>query len=243
MGYAGQVLAILDALMRRDGEGTQDFLARACRDPLARRILLAELEERHGRRHVELATSRLRLREIRLADWRAIHRYASDPEVVRHLDWGPNTEQETRAEVEASVARRTSIPRVEFFLAAALRTSGEVIGVSGLTLAANNPAAASLAYTFERRHWGQGYATETASEMMRFGFENLNLHRIGAECDVENTGSIRILEKVGMKREGHVRGHRRARGAWRDSFVYGILRPEWRSPHVDSQPRPLAGDR
>jgi RimJ/RimL family protein N-acetyltransferase len=66
-----------------------------------------------------------------------------------------------------------------------------------------------------------------------FGFETLALHRISATCDVDNVASARVLEKLGMKREGHIRHTARRKGEWRDSYLYAILEPEW---HGRSQP-------
>ena len=74
---------------------------------------------------------------------------------------------------------------------------------------------------------GKGYATESATAMLRFGFERLRLHRVSAGCDVLNVSSCRVLEKLGMVREGHLRDGRYHQGRWRDTFVYGILAEEF----------------
>jgi RimJ/RimL family protein N-acetyltransferase len=169
-------------------------------------------------------------------DWRDIHRYTSDPAVVQFLDWGPNTEQQTRADVGASIARRNSVPRLDLFLVATLRESDQVIGGCGLGIAKENPTAASLGFLFNRECWGKGYATECATAMLRFGFERLRLHRVSASCDVLNVSSCRVLEKLGMVREGHLRDGRYHQGRWRDSFVYGILAEEFLVRNLSSSP-------
>ncbi len=63
----------------------------------------------------------------------------------------------------------------------------------------------ALGYCFAKSAWGRGIATESAREILRFGFEELGLHRVWAGCDTENAGSIRVLEKLGMTREAHHR--------------------------------------
>ena len=68
---------------------------------------------------------------------------------------------------------------------------------------------------------------------MGLGFGTLELHRIFATCDVRNVASARVLEKVGMRREGHLREDSCMRGQWRDSYVYGILEHEWSRPDSD----------
>lgn len=71
--------------------------------------------------------------------------------------------------------------------------------------------------------WSKGYATETAKALVEFGFKKLCLHRVFATCDPENTASARVLEKTGMKLEGHIREHKLVKGKWRDSLLYAII--------------------
>ena len=83
---------------------------------------------------------------------------------------------------------------------------------------------------------GQGYATEAARALVSFGFGTLRLHRVFATCDVRNVASARVLEKVGMRREGHCRGDKWVRGQWRDSYIYAMLEDEWsKSGSVSSE--------
>jgi len=63
--------------------------------------------------------------------------------------------------------------------------------------------------------------------MVDWGFERLGLHRIWAICDIRNVGSRRVLEKIGMSREAHLREHLWVKGRWRDSYLYAILEQEW----------------
>lgn len=65
--------------------------------------------------------------------------------------------------------------------------------------------------------------------LVNFGFKELNLHRIYATCDPRNGASAKVLEKIGMVKEGRLRENLLIKGGWRDSFVYGILEHEWNS--------------
>ena len=85
-----------------------------------------------------------------------------------------------------------------------------------------------IGYCFNRRYWGRGYATEAARAVVDFGFASLGLHRIFATCAPENTASARVLEKLGMRREGHMARHKWVRGRGRDSCLYAVLEDEWR---------------
>ena len=85
-----------------------------------------------------------------------------------------------------------------------------------------------IGYEFSPDYWRQGYATEAASEIIRFGFEELELHRIWSWCIAENNGSWRVMEKLGMQREGLLRENEYFKGRWWDTLMYAILEDEWR---------------
>jgi ribosomal-protein-alanine N-acetyltransferase len=84
----------------------------------------------------------------------------------------------------------------------------------------------------ERARWGHGYAPEAARALLDFGFAALGVHRVWADCDPANAAPIRVLEKLGMRREGHLVENAWIKGAWADSLLYAILDHEWRHvPH------------
>jgi RimJ/RimL family protein N-acetyltransferase len=86
---------------------------------------------------------------------------------------------------------------------------------------------AELGYWIGVPHWGKGYATEAAAALLRFGFETLNFNKIIAHCFARNPASGRVLEKIGMRREGFFRQHSRKRDRYEDIVAYGILREEF----------------
>jgi ribosomal-protein-alanine N-acetyltransferase len=190
-------------------------------------------------RELVLETSRLALRELRVDDARAVNAYASDPEVVRYLDWGPSTLEDTERFLATARAARDAVPRTAYHLAVVLRSTGRLIG--GCRIEVRRPAdrGGDIGYAFDRYAWGRGYATEATRALLEFGFDSLELHRIWATCDVRNRASARVLEKLGMRREGHLRQTTRPKGEWRDSYLYAILDPEWREQ--SSGARPPAG--
>jgi ribosomal-protein-alanine N-acetyltransferase len=81
-----------------------------------------------------IRTSRLLLRDHQEDDWRTVHRYASDPEVVRYENWGPNTEDETRSFIQRSISGRKEVPRRDYSLAILLETESGLIGSCGIYL-------------------------------------------------------------------------------------------------------------
>jgi RimJ/RimL family protein N-acetyltransferase len=114
----------------------------------------------------------------------------------------------------------------KLWLAITLRTDGKQIGGVGLRIEQQH-GHAELGYWLGVPYWGQGYATEAAREMLRYGFEELRLHRIFATHFKHNAASGGILKKVGMMYEGCQREHLLKWGEFVDSELYGILRREW----------------
>ena len=175
-----------------------------------------------------LKTERLLLRDFEEEDWEAVHAYASDPDVVRDLPWGPNSVENTQGFVQARQQDKEAIPRNDFDLAVTLRDSGRLIG--GCVIHVDQPQhKGCIGYCLCKSEWGKGYASEAVKAVVAFGFEYLALRRIFATCDPENVASIHVLEKVGMQREGHMRDGVFIRGIWRDSLLYAILEYGWKS--------------
>lgn len=170
-------------------------------------------------------TERLLLRDFRLGDVPAVHVYATDPEVVRYMTWGPNTPEVTREVIDRFIGRQASWPRAQLDLAVEVRATGAMIGVVSLHQADMDNSA--FGYCYNRDYWGQGYGTEAAQALAEIAFTRLGHHRIWATCDVRNRGSYRIMEKLGMRREGLLRQDTKAHDGWRDSYLYAILADEW----------------
>jgi RimJ/RimL family protein N-acetyltransferase len=109
-----------------------------------------------------------------------------------------------------------------------LNFNQEQIGVFGLKLWPQKNRRAEVWYKFHKNHWNKGYATEVLKSVLDFGFNELNLHRIQAGCAVDNIGSIKVLEKVGMIQEGRGRQLLPLKSGWSDNFEYSILESDVR---------------
>ncbi|GGX56768.1 GNAT family N-acetyltransferase [Streptomyces fructofermentans] len=167
------------------------------------------------------------LRRIELADWRAVHSWASLGEVCRFQTWGPNTEEQTRAFVETAVEAWAHSPRQRFAYAA--RVEGRVVGMGELRVRDRGQRQGEIVYAVHPRVWGRGVGTAIGEELLVRGFEDLGLHRVHATCDPRNLGSARVLRRLGMTWEGRHRHTALLRDGWRDSEVFSILEDEWRA--------------
>jgi RimJ/RimL family protein N-acetyltransferase len=172
---------------------------------------------------MELGTPRLLLREFRATDHPAVHAYAGDAEVVRYMDWGPN-DLDATARFLSEVGRdATAAARTSYGLAVVNRADGALIGCVAVHISSAVHRRGELGYVLARASWGQGFATEAASAVLRFGFDELGLHKVSATCDPDNAGSARVLSKIGMRAEGHLRDHLLIRGQWRDRLLFAAL--------------------
>ena len=82
---------------------------------------------------------------------------------------------------------------------------------------------------FDPAYAGHGYATEGAAEIVELAFSGLGAHRVSGRLDARNGASARVLEKLGMRREGLFIENEYVKGEWTDELVYAILAPEWRA--------------
>ena len=157
-----------------------------------------------------LTTERLILRPFTMDDVEAAHRWGGNPANVRYMFWGPNTLEGTRWFIDFVIKRAENEPRRDYDFAVVLRETGAVIGSCGINVDGSG-AMAELGWILHLDHHKNGYGTELAAELIRFGFEDLRLHRIFAPCAAVNYGSYRIMERNGMRREAtHVRRFGRA---------------------------------
>jgi ribosomal-protein-alanine N-acetyltransferase len=176
-----------------------------------------------------LETERLLLRDFRPEDETGIYDYASDPEVVRFADWGPSDISTIRANLNRRLKNQESWPRDSLEVAVELRSDTCLIGIIRITILDRTNRTADFGYTFNRRYWNKGYATEGTRALLDLAFSNLNLHRVWATCDVRNHASYRVMEKLGMRREGLFKKDLLQKGEWRDSYLYAVLAEAWGS--------------
>lgn len=176
-----------------------------------------------------IETDRLIIREFNDDDFTSVHLYASDPEVIKYLPFGPNTNLDTELFLTKVKNFQIQYPRYDYEFAVVLKENNLLIGGCGIHVTNPNNKEASIGYCYNKTYWGQGYASEAANAIIAFGFKNLNLHRVYATCAPDNIGSAKVMEKVGMTKEGHLREHKLQKGTWRDSFIYSILEHEYNS--------------
>lgn len=177
-----------------------------------------------------LETSRLILRSFRDSDLETFLSYRNDPDVFRYQGWKTPFLREDATEYIAHA--KDAIPGTpgEWLpLALERKDNGQMIGDIAFHITKSNPRQAYLGYTLSRSAWKQGYASEAVRKVLDQLFNNFNLHRIMADCDVENDASIRLLERLGFRREAHYLESfwLESQAAWGSEYLYAMLQREW----------------
>jgi [ribosomal protein S5]-alanine N-acetyltransferase len=171
---------------------------------------------------MERHTPRLILREFRPSDYEAVRAYDGSPEVQYYEGPVPG-EDATMSNLNQTLAWECEVPRTHYRLAITIRPDDVARGRISLTLNHPDIREWEMGWTVNAHDWGHGYATEAAREMLAFAFGELHAHRVVAFCNVMNTASTRVMEKIGMQQEGRLRETRWWNNGWIDEFVYAIL--------------------
>jgi RimJ/RimL family protein N-acetyltransferase len=173
---------------------------------------------------MELNTKRLIIREAAWDDLDDIFFLESSPEVDEFNTLGiPDNKKITRDHLRPYIQDQKAEVRKKYCWCICLQTTNEFIGITGMNLSADRFKMGEIWYNLMPMHWGKGYATEVAKRIIRFGFEDMSLHRIEAGVATENKRSIKVLEKAGMSIEGIRRKILPIRGEWIDNYHYAIL--------------------
>lgn len=177
---------------------------------------------------MELQTERLLLKELSLTDLNEVHQLLSLPEVDEFNTLGiPETIQITEILLKEWLEQQSVLPRMSYTFSIKLIQKKQFIGLIALNLGKVNFKIAEVWYKLHPTYWKQGYTKEALAKLIKFAFLDLRLHRIEAGCAVENIASIKVLENVGMTREGSKRKVLPIRGNWVDNYFYAILETDF----------------
>jgi ribosomal-protein-alanine N-acetyltransferase len=153
---------------------------------------------------MKLETERLILRDLVKDDWQRVLEYQSDPLYLRYYEWTERTPEAVQKFVGWLLDNEKQTPRIKFQLAVTLKSNNLLIGNCGIRMDDAKSRQADIGYELDPKYWNHGYATEAAQAIVDFGFSHFDLHRVWSWCVADNLGSARVLEKLGMRLEGHL---------------------------------------
>jgi RimJ/RimL family protein N-acetyltransferase len=177
-----------------------------------------------------IETERLYLRPFQDDDLAELHAFYSRPDVARYLYWEAKELEGTRESLILK-KKRTQLGETDsaVILAVILKESNVLIGEVMIFLRSTENRQGEIGFVFNPAYHGRGYATEAAKVALRLGFETAKLHRIYGRCDPRNTGSYKLMERLGMRREAHFIHNEIFKGEWGDELHYAMLENEWRA--------------
>jgi [ribosomal protein S5]-alanine N-acetyltransferase len=175
---------------------------------------------------IYLKSERLNLRPINLSDLNNIHQLHSLPETDEFNTLGiPENIEETKVILDQWISENQKEKNQIYTFV--IEFQQQFVGLITLNLGKEKYKNAEFWYKLHANFWNKGFATEALKTLINFAFNDLKLHRITAGCAVENKGSIRVLEKVGMTLEGRKRQILPLKTGWSDNFEYAILETDF----------------
>src|SRR5215207_3231896 len=174
-----------------------------------------------------IESERLRIRRFKDSDLATFMAYRNDPEVARYQSWDSLDEQEARTFIREMESAQAGVPGEWFQFAIESKETQDLIGDCGLRIDKHEPYRAEIGFTLAREHQGKGFASEAVSRLLDYSFEVLGLHRVVAIADSRNAPSWALLERVGMRREGHFLQNVWFKGGWADEYLFAVLKDEW----------------
>jgi [ribosomal protein S5]-alanine N-acetyltransferase len=172
-----------------------------------------------------LTTARLVLREVVAADAPDVFIFRSDPEVQKYNSEPMKDVAEATALIDELQQGYKDQQSLSWGIT--LRTEPRVLGLCSIHQWDRYHRRAEIGYDLARSQWGQGIGTEAVGAIVRFGFEQLAVHRLEAYTIIDNFASVRMLEKLGFQLEGVRRDYSwEEDGLFHGSGVFGLLRHE-----------------
>lgn len=183
----------------------------------------------------KLETDRLFLRPLNLDDIKAFSAYRSDPDIARYQGWGtPFTEEQAEEFIEQMKDIAPGEVGQWLQLGMELKSTGGLIGDVAFQIIKDSHRQAEIGMTLSNPFQRQGYGFEAVVSLVDYLFNDLNVHRVIANCDPENLPAHRLLERVGFRREGCFIESLWYKGYWASELLFGLIEREWKEKH----PRP-----
>ncbi|EOO25018.1 ribosomal-protein-serine acetyltransferase [Bacillus cereus BAG1X2-3] len=166
-----------------------------------------------------IKTERLLIRKFEFKDWEAVDEYTSDSNVMKYIPEGVFTEEDTRNFVNKNMgenAKNFPVLLIDENILIGHIVFHKYFGEHTY----------EIGWIFNPQYYNKGYASEAAQATLKYGFKEMGLHRIIATCQPQNTPSYRLMDKIGMRREGYFRKCIPHGNEWWDEYYYAILEEE-----------------
>lgn len=179
---------------------------------------------------MKLETDRLLIRPININDKNEIFEYRSDKETNKYQGWIPETIDDVEAFI-AKISNKINVPGTWFQLAIIDKETNKIVGDLGIHFMDNENKQVEIGCTLNKDYQNKGFATESLKKVIDYLFNDLKKHRIVASIDPDNKDSIRLVERIGFRKEAHFIESLMINGKWVDDMIYALIEKDWNKEH------------
>jgi RimJ/RimL family protein N-acetyltransferase len=189
----------------------------------------------------KITTERLAIRGLEARDAQRIFEYRSRPEVSRFQSWGTRSPEEIQAYIRELSTTEPGTPGVWYQVGIMFPAGNELIGDCGFCVLETEPRQAEVGIALATEFQGRGYAAEALRALLDYLFTRLGKHRVFGSVDPRNLSSLRLMQRIGMRQEGHFVQSVWFKGEWVDDVIFAMLAREWnrKRQSMDSEEHPL----
>ena len=170
---------------------------------------------------MRVETERLLIRKFEKEDLQAVYEYTSDANVMKYIPEGVFTKETAKEFIVKNMGDRADK------FAVVLKDENMLIGHMFFCKYFGDHTY-EIGWVFNPKFYNKGYASEAAKAILQYAFEEMKLHRVIATCQPQNPPSYRVMEKIGMRREGYFKKCIPNGDEWWDEYYYTILNEEWK---------------
>jgi RimJ/RimL family protein N-acetyltransferase len=176
---------------------------------------------------MKLQTKRLILEKLEMRHTESFYQYRSDAETNKYQGWIPYAMEDCQHFIKNRIAKEFNEMGTWYQFAIVLQGSQVMIGDLGVHFFDGDEHQVEIGCTINKEYHQNGFANEAIKTVMDYLFTQLKKHRITASVDPENTASIKLMEKLGFRKEAHFKESILMNGTWVDDVIYAILGREW----------------
>lgn len=176
---------------------------------------------------LNLNSHRLLIRNLQLSDLEDFLSYRSNPEVTKYQGFNVMNKEQAEAFILSQIDKLFGQPGEWVQYGIEEKTTGKLIGDCAIKLQGADPRIAEIGITISHLHQRNGFAKEAMRSILSFLFEKKNIHRIVETVDAQNLSSIKLLESLGFRKEGHFIDNIFFKGQWGSECQYAMLQREW----------------
>lgn len=174
-----------------------------------------------------ISSDRLLIRDLEVRDAQKIFQYRSDPENSRFQGWVPDSAQSVETYINKIKSIQFLEPGTWYQLSLESLEHQFIIGDCAICAGQEHPGQVEIGVSLDPKFHKNGFAHEGLKAIINYLFKETDTHRVHCSIDPRNIASINLVNKLGFRKEGHMRESLWFKGEWADDVVFGMLKQDW----------------